>query len=494
MSGNFSGTDGDLKRRDDLAVYEPDTGNWFILTVKNELVSFGVNWGWNETNPAPGDYDGDGVADLAVYHRQTGGWYIKTLAGNLLAFAEPWGDSSMISVPADYNGDGRTDLGLYQPSTGNWFVRTLDNQLLLFGENWGGPDMVPVPGDYTGDGRADLAVYQRHTGNWFIKTLGNQVVLFGENWGSKEMVPVPGDYNGNGKFDLAVYQRTTGNWFIRTVENPVLLMFGDNWGWNETQPVAGDFNGDGQADLAVYHRSSGNWFIRTMNAEAIVFSKNWGIPAASTPTQVYAHRGSGGYNYISYGDSITFGRGSASNGPATGYPILLEMKLDVYFGGMFQCFNLGNPGETTFGGLNRLPSALNAIPHADSLLLMQGTNDALSDSMFDRTDNNLSDMLMMARNRGLSTYLSTIPPVTSNASQDRSAQAARIRRFNPFIYTIANNTGSKVVQTYEKITAIPNWPSLLMNSSSPNHPNDAGYLRIRDAFFEAVRDQIHAGQ
>jgi hypothetical protein len=91
-------------------------------------MAFAENWGWNQANPAPGDYNGDGRADLAVYERATGAWFIRTLAGkHLLAFAQRWGDATMISVPADYDGDGKTDQGLYQPSTGNWYIKTLDN-------------------------------------------------------------------------------------------------------------------------------------------------------------------------------------------------------------------------------------------------------------------------------------------------------------------------------------------------------------------------------
>ncbi|MCP5487996.1 MAG: VCBS repeat-containing protein [Verrucomicrobia bacterium] len=496
FSANFNGEDPDSKNRDELAVYDPDTGNWFILTLSEQLLAFAENWGWNQANPAPGDYNGDGKSELAVYERASGAWFIKTLGDNqALAFAEIWGDSSMISVPADYNGDGKTDLGLYQPSTGNWFIKTLNNQLLAFGENWGGPDMTPVPADYDGDGKAELAVYQRHTGNWFIKTLGdNRLLAFGLNWGTKGMWPVVGDYTGDGKADLAVYDRANGNWFIKTLNGGQLVLFAENWGWNETTPVPGDYNGDGKADLAVYHRLTANWFIRTVDAQALAFSKNWGIPGKSVPTQVYAHRGAEGRTLVCFGDSITYGTSSSSGGPPTGYPALLERKLDIYFGGQFSCLNYGNPGEYTWDAVNRVAGVLNANPNGDAMLLMEGTNDALFDSLFTLTEGNLRSLLFAAQSRGMKTVIATIPPVITSAYRNRDIQAGRIRSFNPTIYTIASSTGSRLARVYESITAVPGWAASLIDPVTANHPNDAGYLRVRDAFFDQVQGMVLYGQ
>ena len=349
--------------------------------------------------------------------------------------------------------------------------------------------MVPVPADYNGDGKVDLAVYQRHTGNWYIRTLGgNKVLAFGVNWGDTNMDPVVGDYNGDGRADLAVYQRKTGNWFIRSL-NGGLLSFGQNWGWNATQPVPGDFDGDGRDDLAVYHRATGNWFIRRWNGAAIVVSQNWGLPGGSTPTQTYVHRGTAGQTFICFGDSVTFGRGSSTNGPASGYPKLLERKLEIQFGGLFRCLNFGVPGEFTSGGRARVTSVLNSVPYADGFILMQGTNDALTDEIFATTDNNLRDMLAIASNRGLTTFLSTVPPVLPQGAS-RAAQASRVQSFNSFIPSIAQPSGSRVVDTYSALASRPNLSAFY---DSANHPNDRGYQVVRDAYFRAIRSWILTG-
>ena len=494
-SGNFNGADADLKNRDDLSVYDPNTGNWFILGLDGQLMAFAENWGWNQANPAPGDYNGDGRAELAVYERATGAWFIRTLGNKqLLAFAQRWGDATMISVPADFDGDGKTDQGLYQPSTGNWFIKTLDNVALAFGKNWGGPDMTPVPADYNGDGKAELAVYQRHTGLWFIKTLDDNVLAYAKNWGNKDSWPVVGDYTGDGVADLAVYERSTGNWSILDFTNDVPVLLNQNWGWNETTPVPGDYNGDGIADLAVYHRLTGNWFIRTVDAQALAFSKNWGIPGASSPSQLYAHRGAEGRTLVCFGDSITYGESSSSEGPATAYPALLERKLDVYFGGQFTCLNRGKSKDNTRSGVTRIITVLDAAPSGDGLLLMEGTNDALYDWMFTETEPNLRSMLLNAKGRGMDTIIATIPPVIVSKYRNRQAQHDRIRAFNPRISTIASATGSRVARVYERITSVRGWQNALIDPYTANHPNDAGYLRVRDAFFDEVRSMVFYGQ
>lgn len=489
---NFDGQNPDGKRTDDLAVYYPATGTWYIHPIYTSSVTYAESWGFDEAVPVPGDYDGDGKADLAVYQRETGNWYIKSLGGPVLAWATNWGWTDAIQVPGDYDGDGKMDLAVYHRDTGNWYIRTLAGQVLAWATNWGWADADPVPGDYDGDGKTDLAVYHRATGNWYIKSLNGPVIAWAMNWGWRWAWPVPADYDGDGKTDLAVYQRETGNWYIRSLNGPVLA-FGTNWGFKEATPEVGDYDGDGKADLAVYHRQTGRWYVRTLNnPKVLAWGWQWGWNQ-TVPVETCAEPASEGMRVLAFGDSITYGDASSSGGPATGYPILLERKLNVQYGGYFHTINAGNPGEYTWDGVNRLASVLSQYM-PEMLLLMEGTNDALFDYMFQATGSDLREMIDDALGVSAHPVIATIPPVISNDQHDRSLQFQRILAFNPTIVSIAEDYGIPLADVFDEITSVPNWQNLLMDQDSANHPNDAGYLRVRDAFFNAVVPSLQSGE
>ena len=197
--------------------------------------------------PAPGDYNGDGLSDLAVYDEESGNWYVRTLQNDVLVMGTNWGFSGAAAVPGDYNGDGTSDLAVYDQSRGNWYVRTLQGDVLTMGTNWGYAGTVAVPGDYDADGTADLAVYDELRGNWFIRSFNGPILLWQENWGFWGAVPVPGDYDGDGFADMAVYgvdgqaipAGFVGNWFIRRLNGDILLLR-ENWGARGFAPVNGE--------------------------------------------------------------------------------------------------------------------------------------------------------------------------------------------------------------------------------------------------------------
>jgi putative transposon-encoded protein len=87
--------DGDNK--DDIAVYRPSNGTWYILRSSNGGVDF-IPFGLSADIPVPGDYDGDGKDDQAVY--RDGVWYLNRSTAGFAASA--FGLSSDIAVPAEY--------------------------------------------------------------------------------------------------------------------------------------------------------------------------------------------------------------------------------------------------------------------------------------------------------------------------------------------------------------------------------------------------------
>jgi lysophospholipase L1-like esterase len=472
--------DGD--RLSDLAMYEAATGRWTIRQSHNDA-ELAMAWGWSETRPVPGDYDGDGVTDLAVYHRRAGTWYIRdSHTGNLRILG--WGMESARPVPGDYNGDGLADPAVYDQDRGVWYVLR-GTAAWVFSFGW--RDARAVQADYDGDGVTDPAVFYRPTGTWFIfQSASGQ--LRQVNFGWRDTRPVPADYDGDGAADLAVYDHATGAWYILGSASGALRTA--SFGFAEAHPVPGDYDGDGVTDLAVHHRRSGTWYVAPSSGGAMR-AIAWGGTAA-TPLAAYANGGMEGLIFLAFGDSITYGTSSSANGPATGYPKLLEHFLEPVLGGHFLSINAGNPGEDTSEGIRRFNSVIRAYM-PDLLMLMEGTNDGFYQFPYGTTESNLRGMINTALGYGIPVILATIPPVISNSGHDRSAQMAWIQGFNPTIYRIASSYNIPVAQVYEAITSQPNWQRNLIDQATANHPNDAGYQFVRQAFYEALRSAYDRG-
>lgn len=65
----------------------------------------------------PADYDGDGVDELAIYRPAEGNWYIRDQYTNVTR-TQQWGLPGDIPMPADYMPDGKDDFGVWRPSNG----------------------------------------------------------------------------------------------------------------------------------------------------------------------------------------------------------------------------------------------------------------------------------------------------------------------------------------------------------------------------------------
>ena len=477
--------DGD--RKSDLAIYDESNGDWTVLFSSlhyapgAQLTLGGIGW-----RPAPGDYDGDGKTDIAIMGKNGAWWMYLSGSTNYLAVSTNFGIAGAGPVPADYDGDEITDLAYYEKASGEWGILFSES-----GQAWRatcGPGFIPAPADFDGDGKADLCVYKESTGAWYVLFSGNGLLASGI-WGGSGFQAVPADYDNDGRADLCIYNKTTGEWHVLFSGSGYMTSASAILGNAAYKPVPGDYDGDRRADLMVYADSISDWSVllsgNEYTADRLSFGDtNWAAVKSLWREDLV---------FMAFGDSITYGGGSSSDSPATGYPKLLETKLKQYYDGYFSSINRGDPGEDTYQGFERFAQTLDETD-PDLVLLMEGTNDSVYGTPYSEIEENLRNMIRIALNRGIPVIIATIPPVISNAYYNRSEQMARIMAFNPRIYAIAADFNIPVARVFEAITSVPGWESKLMDQPSANHPNDAGYQIVRDAFYTPVAAGLNAGQ
>jgi hypothetical protein len=252
---SLSNFDGDSKG--DVAVWNPNTRNWYVLNSSTGQIQTYIDWGSGALGDiaVPGDYDGDSKTDFAVWRPSEGNWYVVNSSTGQRS-VKGWGQNGDVPVAGDYDGDGKTDLAIFRPNEGNWYIiNSATNTVSV--RNWGASTDIPVPGDYDGDGLTDAAVFRPNEGNWYILNSSGGTTVRG--WGISTDKLVPADYDGDGKTDIAVYRPSEGNWYIINSATSTITVRG--WGASTDKPVPADYDGDGKADIAVWRPSEGNWYI-----------------------------------------------------------------------------------------------------------------------------------------------------------------------------------------------------------------------------------------
>jgi hypothetical protein len=291
--------DGDQKA--EIAVFRPDSGNWYFRASSYGYPSVGVGysnvfqWGLAGDVPIAGDFDGDGKADLAVWRPSNGTWYLLYSSTYGTTFSEiQWGLSGDVPVAGDFDGDGKTDLAVWRPSSGVWYIRysSLGYDPVSVGHfQWGLAGDVPIAGDFDGDGKTDLAIWRPSNGSWYIRysLVENSVSATGlYQWGVSGDIPLGGDFDGDGKTDLVIFRPSDGSWYIRLSSSGYSTNSAAyyQWGLPGDQPLALDFDGDGASDLVVYRPDTGEWYMlfSSLNFSAANYGHTqWGLPGDVIP-------------------------------------------------------------------------------------------------------------------------------------------------------------------------------------------------------------------
>ena len=163
---------------------------------------------------------------------------------------------------------------------------------------------------------------------------------------------------------------------------------------------------------------------------------------------------------LAFGDSLTYGTGA---GPEEAYPKILAGLINRPVVGA------GVPGDTTEGGLERLPAVLDEVK-PKLLLLCLGGNDMLHKVNYASIESNLRAMIEAARLRGVPVVLIGVPePVLFGGTA-------------PFYDKLANELK---LPLEKKIMQDVLFDKEL--KSDQIHPNARGYRRMA----QAIADFLH---
>jgi lysophospholipase L1-like esterase len=171
------------------------------------------------------------------------------------------------------------------------------------------------------------------------------------------------------------------------------------------------------------------------------------------------------------------------------YPRALQGLLAARY--TAQTITIGNEGlggEFLADGRIRLNGLLSQQP-PQILLLLEGANDMnQARPRIDTLADDLRTMVRDARNRGITVFLATLVPQRQNACRgyDFCDGANDTVSLNARIRLLAATEGAVLVDLYP---AFDGQTGTLLGLDGL-HPNEAGYRKMAEVFFEAIQDRV----
>jgi lysophospholipase L1-like esterase len=192
---------------------------------------------------------------------------------------------------------------------------------------------------------------------------------------------------------------------------------------------------------------------------------------------------------LCFGDSLTYGTTSRTLGglptltAVEGYVPKLARLLSAEYGEGFDLINQGIGGETSTEGLDRLGGQVRLF-HPDLVLLLHGIVDVNNElPRFPVVRANLSDMMRICIRHDVPVIIGTYPPLNPEGFRIRGID--NVPRLNDVIRQEAKKQDVPVAD-HEK-----SWSGdLTMQGPDGLHPNDSGYERMAETWFQAIQDLV----
>ena len=206
--------------------------------------------------------------------------------------------------------------------------------------------------------------------------------------------------------------------------------------------------------------------------------------------------------FLAFGDSITggevtvpvsSGRGFGTSFkliqvPSAAYPTVLGISLTGRYQAQENSIavaNYGLGGEKAITARDRFFAALNTV-RPDVVLLMEGTNDIAlgEDGAASGAAREITIMVNEARRRGMFVFLATIAPGRPGGS--KTIAPFFITDYNNRMRAAAGSTGATLIDINAALgTDVNRYMGV-----DGLHPNELGYAKMAETFFNAIRAQF----
>jgi len=190
--------------------------------------------------------------------------------------------------------------------------------------------------------------------------------------------------------------------------------------------------------------------------------------------------------FVAFGDSITEGVLASGELTASSYPAELKRQLTSRYSTQdFVVQNRGIGGERTTDGVRRFAGVLSA-DNPEVVLLLEGVNDLAQgdQSQISVLVGSLRTMIQQGQGRGIRVCLGTRLPEVPGGS--RTGALPLIVPANDQIRALAATQGATLVDLYQAFAGMER----ALIGVDGLHPNEMGYQRIGETFFNAVRMRL----
>ena len=202
--------------------------------------------------------------------------------------------------------------------------------------------------------------------------------------------------------------------------------------------------------------------------------------------------------FMAFGDSFTAGEVTSpiaqAPGPAhrlvvlptASYPSVLQGQLQAAYpaqASSIAVVNAGEPGERILDGVQRFPSAFDAS-RPDVVLLMEGAN-GLPGVGPDISASLMRIMVLGARNGRARVFIGSMIPQVPGRPRATTPEF-ELLNYNRTLQQMSIEEGATFVDLYNAMR--PEASTLI--GSDGLHPTEAGYRRIADLFFAAIKASL----